>query len=223
MRPAHKLALDYLWLEGTLSVSHREKFTKFYEINWLCENALNRLGVASASEIQRFWEACDLAEVRAWLKRPSMEIINVNYKDALGQSVDAFAPATLADRIENLRAPTTRARIISPFDPVARDRARLKRFFDFDYRIEIYTPKAKRKFGYYVYPIMEGDRFIGRIDLKADKKKDQLCIQGLWLESKVLWTESRQNKLYSELLRLKKLANVNELDDLPTPSVCRSP
>lgn len=239
MRPAHKLALDYLWLEGTLSVSHREKFTKFYDltervipekyrdqqiavpdqINWLCENALNRLGVANASEIQRFWEACDLKEVHAWLKHPSMEIISVTYKDALGQSVDAFAPATLVAKMETIRAPTPRVRIISPFDPVARDRARLKRFFGFDYRIEIYTPKAKRKYGYYVYPIIEGDRFIGRLDLKADKKKDRLCILGLWLEPKVLWTESRQSKLNRELSRLKKLANVNELDDVPTPSI----
>jgi len=197
MRPAHKLALDYLWLEGTLSVSHREKFTKFYDLT----------------------ERVIPEKYRDQQIAVPDQINCVTYKDALGQSVDAFAPATLVAKMETIRAPTPRVRIISPFDPVARDRARLKRFFGFDYRIEIYTPKAKRKYGYYVYPIIEGDRFIGRLDLKADKKKDRLCILGLWLEPKVLWTESRQSKLNRELSRLKKLANVNELDDVPTPSI----
>jgi len=241
MRPAHKLALDYLWLEGTLSVSHREKFTKYYDltervipkkyhdhtvseidqINWLCENALNRLGIATASEIQRFWEACDLQEVQAWLTQPTIDVMNVQYKDSTGKLVEAFAPSSVLERLEDLRATASRVRIISPFDPVARDRNRLKRFFGFDYKIEIYTPKAKRKYGYYVYPIVEGDRFIGRIDLRTDRKSSRLCIQGLWLEAKVNWTHARKKKLENELIRLSKLANVDNIDELPVPILKR--
>ncbi len=237
-RPAHKLALDYLWLNGTLSVSHRENFTKFYDltervipqtyrdtdiseanqINWLCENALQRLGVASAMEIQKFWEACSLSEVQAWLLKPSIDIINVHYADAQGNRVDAFAPASIEQQLDEIRQPSSRVRIISPFDPIARDRARLKRLFDFDYRIEIYTPKDKRKYGYYVYPIVEGDRFIGRIEVRANRNTDTLDTYAWWLEPNVKLTDARVAKLSKELERLSKLAGVTHTAELPALS-----
>ena len=234
-RPAHKLILDYLWLDGTLSVSHRNNFTKFYDltervipdihreteysdieqINWLCETALNRLGVASALEIQRFWEACDLAEVQAWLLNPTIKIIPVEYKDANGNTVNAFAPAAIEDWLPQMGKPSSRLRIVSPFDPVARDRARLLRLFDYDYRIEIYTPQAKRKYGYYVYPLLEGDRFIGRIDVRANRETDTLETRAWWLEAGVKATTAREEKLTTELSRLSKLAGVTQTAKLP--------
>ena len=83
---------------------------------------------------------------------------------ANGDWVSLFAPADIEARLETLPPPTSRLRIINPFDPVVRDRNRLKRLFGFDYRIEIFVPAAKRRFGYYVFPILEGDRFVGRIE-----------------------------------------------------------
>lgn len=82
-RPPHKLALDYIWYAGELSTSHRENFTKFYDLServippdlrtrvpsdetqmdWLCRNALSRMAFGSEGDIQRFWDAMDLAEV----------------------------------------------------------------------------------------------------------------------------------------------------------------
>ncbi len=237
-RPAHKLALDYLWLEGTLSVSHRKNFTKFYDltervipleyrektlserdqINWLCETAIQKLGFASATEIQKFWEACTLGEVQAWLKKPSIKLRQVQYLDAKGQTIDAYAVAEIEDELGDTRNPSSRVRIVSPFDPIVRDRARVKRLFNYDYRIEIYTPKDKRKYGYYVYPIVEADRFIGRIEVRANRKSDTLDTHAWWLEEKVKPTSARIEKLGKELERLSKLAEVSSTGPIPEVS-----
>ena len=76
--------------------------------------------------------------------------------------------------------------IVSPFDPVMADRRgavpRPKRLFGLDYKIEIYVPKPKRKYGYYALPFICGDRFVARVDLKADRKTSTLQVLGAWSE-----------------------------------------
>ena len=66
--------------------------------------------------------------------------------------------------------------------------------FNFEYRIEIFVPNAKRKFGYYVFPLLERDRMIGRIDMTARRDDDVLCVTGLWLEPKIKFTKISMNK-----------------------------
>ncbi|KAM9862511.1 winged helix-turn-helix domain-containing protein [Leucobacter sp. BZR 635] len=72
--------------------------------------------------------------------------------------------------------------LLTPFDPVVWFRPRAERMFDFHYRIEIYTPKEKRQFGYYCLPLMVGGRLAGRIDLKADRAERALLVQAAWQE-----------------------------------------
>lgn len=238
MRPRQKQALEFLWLTGSLSVSHRQNFTKYYDlteriipahllqqeldertqIDWLCEQALLRLGFANATQIQRFWDACDLAEVRAWLKNPSRPLIPVRYKDTDNNSHYAFALAADEDSLRNSTSPTSRLRIINPFDPMVRDRQRLQRLFGFDYRIEIYVPEGRRRYGYYVYPLLEGNRLIGRIDVRANRQADQLETRAWWLEAGFHETKSRRTRLHSELLRLAALAEVSAAGPLPQAS-----
>ena len=80
-------------------------------------------------------------------------------------------------------------KVLNPFDPLLRDRNRAERLFGFNYRIEVFVPAEKRVWGYYVFPILEGDRLTGRIDMKADRKTGTLDVRRLWLEKGVRASE----------------------------------
>lgn len=223
-RPAHKAGLDYLWHAGELATHGRENFRKRYDLServipavWrqaemaddaqvagLCAGALDRLGFATPGEIKAFWEACDPAEVRAWLDRSSA--VPVEVEDADGTWTKALAAPDIEARLAAAPAPTARLRVLNPFDPAVRNRARLQRLFGFDYRNEIFVPAAQRVWGYYVMPLLEGDRFVGRIEAKADRKAGVLTVSRFWAEPGVRWTDARQARLEAELLRLARLA-----------------
>ena len=120
--------------------------------------------------------------------------------------------------VQTLPEPVQRLRIVSPFDPIARDRVRLRHLFGMEYRIEVYTPAAKRKYGYYVYPVLEGDRFTARIDVSANRETDTLDVRTWWLEPGIRHSTARMKRLHSELVRLARLAGVKNVGDVPLPS-----
>ena len=229
-RPPHKKALDSMWYGGELTTSHRENFVKFYDlahrvippaifdhhltdaeqIEWLCHAALDRMGFGTIKDIQKFWDAVDRSDVKAWVEN-SNSIIPIDIQSQDGTWTESYAPADIEDRLTKASAPTSRLRIINPFDPAIRDRDRLKRLFGMDYKIEIFVPAAKRVYGYYVYPLLEGDKFIGRVELKADRKKSVLSVHQIWLEPKTKWTTARARKFEAELIRLVRFIGVCEI------------
>lgn len=231
MRPPHKLALDYLWLKGELSVCHRNNFIKYYDltervipesfrtqiktdaeqIHHLCTLALEKLGFASAGEIQRFWDAMSLDEVKQWIDQHPNSVQAINVENIDGSSRDVYARPDIETFLESLEPATKRLRIISPFDPVVRDRNRLSRLFGFDFRIEIYTPADQRKYGYYVFPVLEGDKFVGRLEARKNTKTDSLDLINLWWEPGVRSSKARDAKLDRELCRLARLAGVSDV------------
>jgi hypothetical protein len=100
--------------------------------------------------------------------------------------------------------PPDRVRILSPFDPALRDRKRTERLFGYHYRIEVFVPAQKRRYGYYVFPILEGHRLIGRIDMKCHRDTASLTVTGLWLEPGVKLSKQRIAKLEAELDRYRR-------------------
>lgn len=231
-RPPHKTTLDLLWYSGVLATSHRENFRKYYDlaervfpeplrntcvdddaqIDWLCTQALSRLGYATPGEIQRFWDAVNAKEVKQWLEQNRKHWVEVEIETASRQWYKAIAPPDIEQRLEDAAKPSSRLRVLNPFDPAIRDRNRLEKLFGFDYRIEIFVPASKRLWGYYVYPLLEGDRFVGRVELKADKKKSTLQILNIWPEQSVQWTQVRARKLEQELVRLARMVDIQNVD-----------
>lgn len=231
-----KTALEYLWRTGTLHVVGRQNFQKRYDlteravdpqlwaantipneaetIDWCCSGALDRLGFATSGEIAAFWAHVSTAEAKAWCMQAiaAGQIEEVEIEGADGSIKRSFARSGLLnDKAIKLPAPN-RLRVLSPFDPALRDRKRAKFLFGFDYRIEMFVPEAKRIFGYYVFPLMQGERLVGRVDMKAFRTEDTLRVRAIWPEQGVVWGKGRQAAFKAELDRIKRLAGVNNIE-----------
>ncbi|MEJ1967598.1 MAG: crosslink repair DNA glycosylase YcaQ family protein [Rhizomicrobium sp.] len=229
-----KAALEYLWRTGELAVLARDGFEKIYDlseraipahlrearptraqtIDWAHNAALDRLGAATPRMLADFWGHATIPEAAKWIaaERNEGRLIDVTLEAAPGlRSFKAVARPDIEDQIRHLPAPTSRLRVLSPFDPVLRDRVRVERIFGFDYTIEIFVPEPKRKYGYYVFPLLEGDRFVGRIDMKAERAKDRLAVKALWMEPRLGLSKLRRGKLERELQRQAWLAEVRDI------------
>jgi uncharacterized protein YcaQ len=228
-RPPHKKVLDQMWYAGELATSHRQNFVKFYDlgervfpiafedaegdhqaIDKLHHSALDRLAMATPGEVQRFWDATTAAEVRSWISNADLVPLRVQAAD--GTWRDGWGAPDIEARLERLGPPGKRLRLLNPFDPAIRDRMRLQRLFGFEYRNEMFVPQAKRRWGYYVYPLLEGNRFVGRVELKADRGKGWMQVTGFWPETGVQWSDPRIAKLERELTRFARLAGVGGVD-----------
>lgn len=228
-----KAALEYLWRTGVLAISGREGFQKVYDlverailpehlearvghdefVNWACRSAIERLGFGSTGDIARYWDHLSISEVEAWIEdQPADSLTRVTVGCAQrGRERELLARPDIEAVLCSLPPLPKRLRVLSPFDPVIRDRKRLEWLFGFDYRIEIYVPEEKRIWGYYVFPLLEGDRLIGRIDMKADRKSGMLRVRKLWLEPKIRFGAERRARLDSELVRQTRLCGMKDV------------
>ena len=104
-----------------------------------------------------------------------------------------------------------RTTILSPFDNLICDRDRTEQLFNFHYRIEIYTPKEKRKFGYYVMPILDGDKIVGRINPHMNRKNSILTIHKIYKEEGVTFDSERKKRINFAIESLAKFLGAKEI------------
>lgn len=226
-----KAALEHLWRTGELAIAKRIHFQKVYDlteriyprharlppsdetahVEWAFTSALERLGFASPAELAAFWAAVDLSSARRWCEEKAKlgEIVPVLVEPIDGTKPKlAYAATGWKKRAARLPDTEEEVRLLSPFDPVLRDRQRTERLFGFDYRFEAFVPKPKRRYGYYVMPLLQGDRLIGRVDPALDRAKGLLEIRRVWWEPGVRATKRRVALLEAEVARLSGLIGV---------------
>ena len=228
-----KTALEFLWHAGQVSVTRRKAFRKIYDltervlpahalahipkaadtIDWACSAALDRLGFATSGEIAAFWAKVTPAEALAWCVSAleNGELIEIDIICTNGSKKSCFARPDVLGAAARAPAPPASVRILSPFDPALRDRARAERLFEFDYRIEVFVPKSRRKYGYYVFPVLQGARLIGRIDMKCHRQDDVLAVTAFWPEAGVSIGKGRLARLHCAIARTARFAGASDI------------
>lgn len=196
-----KLALEHLFASGRLAAVRRSRdFARIYDLaervlpaevlahpavaedearRQLIELAARHLGVATVDDLEDYHRQRNKAVTAAAVAELVEDGVLIPV-DVEGWTRPAYVHAE-ARQPRKIDA----CALLSPFDPVVWHRPRAERLFDFEYRLEIYTPAAKRLYGYYVLPVLHGDRLVGRLDLKADRARRALAVRGAFTESGV--------------------------------------
>jgi len=195
-----KTALEYLFLTGQLMSRGRgTDFARIYDtpdrvlpMNILIASTPNEhdarkqllvrsaiaQGVATATDLADYYR-----QKPAAVKPLITELLEEG--ELREVAVDGWAEKAFVNRSAKLPKQLHATALLSPFDSLVWCRPRNERLFDFHYRIEIYTPKEKRKFGYYVLPFMMNGQMVGRVDLKADRANSKLLVHSVHTEKGV--------------------------------------
>lgn len=199
--------LDFLWLSGAIMVAGRDGLQKIWDLServlpdWTprdkwhqrdivrhaAQKSLRGLGVATPRQIGLHFIRGHYPDLQGVLR--DLETEGKIQRIEIGEKRRALPGdwfihtddlPTLDALAKGAWAPRTT--LLSPFDNLICDRARTKLLFDFDYTMEIYVPKEKRKYGYYVLPLLHGDQFIGRIDSIMDRANNRLVVNAVYRE-----------------------------------------
>jgi uncharacterized protein len=199
--------LDVLWTQGRVMVAGRQGQQRVWDLaeRWLpawaptrrpperevvrlaAQRSLRALGVATARDIDRHFTASrypGLSTVLAGLEREGrVERVRVA-DDGAEWPGPWYVHADDLPLLERLEAGDWRPRttLLSPFDNLIIDRERTQRLFGFHFRMEIYVPRAARRYGYYVLPVLHGDRLIGRVDPAMDRRRGRLVVNAVHAE-----------------------------------------
>ncbi len=236
--PAARSVLEQLYTDGVLLIHHKSGSRKFYD---LAEryfspellNAENPCGDDAALlewRVRRRVGAVGMLWDRrsdAWLGIP----MTAQQRSAAFVALEARGVILKAE-VEGIRSPLffpaeegplmeavvrgdvdamPRLEFLAPLDPMLWDRKLVEALWDYHYKWEIYTPVDQRKYGYYVLPMLWGDRLAGRIDAAADRKAQTLVVRHIWYEDGV-----RQTKKLAEAVEraVRRLARFNDCDSV---------
>jgi len=194
-RKPSKRILEIAFYKGLVTISQRSGMLKTYELmarhfgwdrlpraatereilEYLLDRALRSQGIVSVESI------CHLDAASRKLAMRRLLESRVRRKELIPVQLEAAGPSLHWVRPETLDAVPDPAQeqvhILSPFDPLIIQRKRLRLFFDYEYRFEAYVPKHKRVFGYFLCPVLIGDRIVAALDLKTDRARQKLLIQ----------------------------------------------
>jgi len=203
---AEKLALEWLFAAGELTVSGRRGFERLYDLpervlpdavlnhpdlhedhaqRGLLLHAATALGVGTEKDLRDYFRQDPLPSRKALaelVEEGALEIVRVQ-----GWRQPAF-------RLPDSKVPrkVVASALLSPFDSLVWERGRTERLFDFRYRLEIYTPAPKRVYGYYVLPFLHNERIAARVDLRAERALGRLAVHAVHEEEPGLDEEGMQ-------------------------------
>lgn len=201
-KPA-KLALERLFMQGDLMISGRSGMQKTYDLaervlpsstntteptpfefaEYLVKTNLRAYGFTTLKQITHIRKGNDLkTNVNKVLQMMLEE--NTISKVTIEGGSSAFVQNEILER--TFDQASSSVWLLSPFDNSIIHRERIKQIFDFDFRLECYTPKEKRQYGYFCLPILFGDQFIGRVDCKAHRKEKKLELIHLHIENNTI-------------------------------------
>jgi uncharacterized protein YcaQ len=201
-----------LWSSGELAIRERRNFQRIYDlaervipecwrqaglsesqaIEQLLLQALKGHGWASTGTLSQTWRLTNQKKsIAAALNRLTEkgEIVPCLLAGNDKKKIPGWIRPNdleLAARLKRVRPPADRGVLLSPFDPVLWDRRRVRYLFAFDQVLEIFKPAPKRKYGYYCLPVLAGDKFAGRVDLKADRAAGKLKVLSVLFEEETV-------------------------------------
>ena len=205
--------LEALFALGELMIARRENFHRVYDLServapqllrpvlqtseaalhaQLMEKAIAALGVTQARWVNDYFRTKPRlkdADLDALVDAGSVLRVAVEGWDAPGY-VHASHAVLLKKAIAN-KLHATHTALLSPFDPVVWDRERGSKLFDFDYRLECYTPEDKRVYGYFVLPILCRGELIGRLDAKAHRADGVFEVRALYAQPGLVWSDEQ--------------------------------
>lgn len=199
----HKKHLEGLFTAGELMVTERRNFQRVYDLtrrvmpDWddalhlielrdaerqMLENSARSLGIFRPEWLMDYYRLKGVAikdVIAEWLAAEKVIALDV---ESLGIMYLHCSLLPLLSRAQENKLKATHSAVLSPFDPVVWDRKRAQALFNFSYRLECYTSAPKRKYGYFVLPLLHRGALVGRMDAKMHRQQSELEIISLHLE-----------------------------------------
>lgn len=227
-KPA-KVALTNLFMDGSLMIANRKGFQKIFDLpervlppdlnlsiptaeeyyEHIILNAIKAHGLVNLNEIIYLRKGIK-QEVKKLLNK-MVESSQISTATITGINEIYYTNNQLISSIINQQNNNKIIHILNPFDNLLIQRKRVKEIFNFDYQIECYVPEKKRKYGYYVLPVLYGDKFVARIDAKADRKTKTFTINNSWLEPQFKPTRKFINEFSNKINEYAKFCGCQSI------------
>ena len=229
--PAARSVLEQLYTDGVLLIHHKSGSRKYYDladkyfsrdlleadnpcpdemsfIQWRIRRRIGAVGLLWNRRSDAFLGIEMTADQRdeAFEKLEADDVIRKTAVEGIRFPLYfltedlPLAEAVLADAVD--RKP--RLEFLAPLDPMLWDRKLIEAVWDYRYSWEIYTPSQKRKFGYYVLPMVYGEKMAGRIEAAADRKAETLVVKNIWYEPRIRQTKKLNAAVDAAIRRLAK-------------------